>query len=141
MRKIAIILTFLLTMFLSSVSFASCNLDPHRWEWVESGNMYVTYLDKASIKESAYIAQAGGCHYFPKGCNWNHRGYKSEHYHFFVYYINYNFNSICVKSSAIMDAYGNLIQSITFDDDELQFEPIMQDNEKFARAVLKILRS
>ena len=140
---IAVIFTlFLTTVVLSSVAFARCTLNRQEFGLIGNNGSTEVYIDIPSVENIRNIVEAGSCFYFPGGveCGMKHRGSKSEHYHFILYHINYNFNSAGIRAYMIKDSLGNEITSDFFEDDEIKYRPIPRNTlfEKFCLTALKI---
>lgn len=112
LKKTVFILAVFFTVFLSSVSFASCNLDQNRWELVASNNKYSAYLDTQTVKSFGNIAEAWICWYFPSNCQFHTTG--GEHYHYNLFAINYINNTCGLKSYVNRDRNGSVTDSHIF---------------------------
>ena len=135
MKKTILVLTAFFTIFFSSVSFASCNLDPYRWLWVTSNDQFGVFIDTISIKYSGSLAQFWECNYYPGSCQ-THSG---EHYEYALMYINYNTNSHTIKSLVTYDTKGRVIDSYTYD--YARYDPIVPGSigETVAMKVKRII--
>ncbi len=135
MKKIILFFTFLFAFLLSSVGFASCNLDTSRWEWVTSNDNFGAYIDTRTLKYSNNFAEVWVCLYFPYSCE-SHPNV-GEHYHYNLQYIYYGNNSTALKSYIDRDKNGNTLDSYTFQ--YVERIPITPDSigESIAIAVRK----
>ncbi len=137
MKRIILILTVLFTFLLSSVGFASCNLDLSRWEWVTSNDDFGVFFDTQTLKYSNNYANVWECFYYPSSCEQHPN--VGEHYHYCLYSINYANNTACFKSYIDRDSRGNVLGSGSFS--FVEYRPITPDSigEGIAIAVRKRL--
>jgi len=137
LKKAILIFTVLFTFLLSSVSFASCNLDLRRWQWVSSTDEFGVYFDIQTLKYVNNVAEVWQCFHFPHSCDLHPN--VGEHYHYCLYYIYYNNNTIGVKSYLYRDSNGRVLKSDTFQ--YVDPVPIIPDSigEEVAIAVRKRL--
>ena len=137
MKKVIFVLTVFFTILLSSVSFASCNLDPYRWQWVTSNDQFGVFVDITSIKPSGNFAQFWDCNYWPGSCD-IHSG---EHYEYRLLYVSYSTNSVGIKSIVVYDAKGRVIDSSTWD--YVKYFPIVPGSigETEAIAIKRIINN
>ena len=108
MKKYFIFLiAILIFVFFSSSAFASCNLNPERWEWINSTDKMGVFIDKYTIKQKSYnIYEFWMANYCPNGCEI----YNGENYHFTKCYIDFNKNAIANSLGIVRDSQGNVIK-------------------------------
>ena len=107
MKKYLIALIVMLLLSCSLSVSASCNLNPERWEWINSTDKVGTYVDKYTIKRLSYnVYEFWMAQYCPYGCEI----YDGENYHFTKCYIYFDENALAYSSGIVRDSKGNVIK-------------------------------
>lgn len=131
MKKIILILAVLFAFLFSSVSFASCNLDLSRWQWITSTDECGIYIDTQTIKYSNNNAEVWECYHYPHSCEVHTN--IGEHYHYFLFLINYNNNTNGMKAYMGRDGNGRVLDS--FSESYVRYDPIPPDSNAEAIAI------
>ncbi len=135
MKKVIFIVAVLFTFLLSSVGYASCDLDTSRWEWVASNDEFGVYYDTQTIKYSNNFAEAWACYYYPYSCKIHPN--EGEHYHYILYYFYYGSRTMGMKAYVCRDGGGRVLESDSFS--YVKTDPILPESigEGIAMAVRK----
>ena len=139
MKKVFFLLTVLLTLLVSSVASARCDLNMQRWKYIgDSSNGSAHFIDTGSIMFDGRYAQVWNCAYFPVRCE----DHKYEHYHHTLWLIDYGDNSIAVRDVYKRKPDGKIFGKEHYYDDEIEFNPIRPESigEIIARETYALVR-